>query len=101
MAEAEVANKWVGFGPVGKDPKTARTSSGQSVCSFQIAAPTRDGDRTVWVRVNVYDPPLVRYVRKHVKSGVTAHVVGELMNRKYRGTGPQLTEVRAHKISVT
>lgn len=100
MAEAEVANRWIGYGPVGKEPKLDHTSDGQTVCSFQISAPTRDGNRTVWVRVNVYDPPLVRYVRKHIRPGTVARVSGELMNRKYRGRGPQLTEVRAHEISV-
>lgn len=94
------ANKWVGFGAVDKAVKTGRIGNGQVVCSFQLAAPTRDGSRTCWVRVNVYDSSLIRYARRKIKPGVIAHVQGELMNRKHRGTGPQLTEVRAHTIDI-
>jgi single-stranded DNA-binding protein len=97
--DAEV-NKWVGSGPVAKDIKTGRIGNGQMACSFQLSAPTRDGNRTVWVRINVYDPSLIRYVRRKVKPGVIARVTGELMNRKHRGSGPQLTEVRAQEIDI-
>jgi single-stranded DNA-binding protein len=93
-------NTWVGSGSVVNDLRVGRVGNGQTVCSFQVSVPTVNSKRTVWVRVNVYDPTLIRYVRRKIHSGAMVSVSGELMNRKYRGTGPQLTEVRAHEINI-
>jgi len=91
-------NTWMGRGAVVQDVRVGKLTSGDYACSFQLAISCRGG-RMTWVRVNVYDKRVVRYVEGHLENGSQVAVVGELMNRKKTGQGgPQLTEVRAFEI---
>jgi len=91
-------NNWTGSGVVVQQVRHGRLSDGSHACTFQIEVPTVGGS-TTWLRVNVYDSTLVRYVDRHVQRGVRLRVGGELMNRKTAGrNGSQLTEVRALRI---
>jgi len=95
------ANTWNGIGRVAQDIRFGRTGEGQRVCSFQVTTTSR-GDRLTWVRINVYDQELVKYVKRRIVKGATVQVEGELMNRNKGGrNGPQLTEVRAFSIEPT
>lgn len=98
--EASEANTWTGCGTIVQEVRIGKLTSGDYACSFQVSVPCR-GDRKTWVRVNVFDRRLVKYVESHLRDGSEVSVVGELMNRKKaeRG-GPQLTEVRAFEIKV-
>ncbi len=93
------SNQWLGSGVVVQQVRHGRLSDNSHVCTFQLEVPTVNGS-TTWLRVNVYDSTLVRYVDRHVRRGVRLRVSGELMNRKTAGrNGNQLTEVRALRIS--
>lgn len=93
-------NRWLGVGRVAQEIRHGKTGGGDDVCSFQVTTTSR-GDRLTWVRVNVYDQDLVKYVRRKVTKGNIVRVEGELMNRNKGGRGQsglQLTEVRAFLI---
>lgn len=95
-------NQWIGIGEVRK-PEGQRAVQygkvrGSPVCSFEMVVPSRGGERVARMRVNVYEPKAVRYAQRHLSEGVSLRVEGELMNRRQRGSGPRLVEIRAFRI---
>ena len=90
-------NEWTGVGEVRQQVRTGKVGGGV-VCSFEIAVPSRGGQRIARVRVNVYEAKAVRYAQRHLKEGVFVRVMGEIMNRRRRGKGPRLVEIRASKL---
>jgi single-stranded DNA-binding protein len=82
---------------VAQEVRHGRLGDGRHVCTFQMEVVTVSGKMT-WVRINIYDATLVRYVDKKIRQPSRVSVKGELMNRKTTGRN-QLTEVRAFEIT--
>lgn len=95
----ENKNLWVGIGNISQNIRFGVTGNGADACSFQMAIGSR-GYRTTWVRVNVFDPSVIQYVKDRLSNGYLVKVEGELMNRTQHKNGLQLTEVRAFNISL-
>ena len=98
-------NKIILIGNVTKDPEKRATQSGNSVCSFTLAANRRfagpDGNKiTDFFRINAWRQ-LADVCGRYVTKGMKVSVIGELQPRTYEakdGTTRTSLEVSADEV---
>ncbi len=84
-------NKVILVGNLGRDPEIRSMPNGDRIANFSLATSEtwRDmssGERkekTVWLRVSVFNDNIVKVVENHVKKGSTVYVEGSLQTRKW------------------
>ena len=107
-------NKVILIGNVGQDPEIRSFQTGGKVCNLSIATSERWKDRetkeqkerTQWLRVVVFNEPLINLIEMYVKKGSKLFIEGQLETRKWTDASGQekySTEVvlRAYKGELT
>jgi single-stranded DNA-binding protein len=79
------------------------TDNGTPCATFKLASDRKGANKgeimTTWVKINVYNEPLVKLCESRLQKGVYVIVKGELMNRK--GIHGEVIEVRARELIFT
>jgi len=99
-------NKVMVIGNLGADPELRSTNSGESVCSFRLAATEKWKDKnggeqehTEWFKCSLWGKS-GEALAKHATKGSSLYVEGSLRTRKYQddtGADRYATEVRVDK----
>jgi len=99
-------NKVMVIGNLGADPELRATNSGESVCSFRLAATekwkSKGGDEqehTEWFKCSLWGKS-GEALAKHATKGSSLYVEGSLRTRKYQddtGADRYATELRVDK----
>lgn len=93
-------NKVIVSGNCSDSAQYHSTDNGTPCATFKLASDRRGANKgevlTTWIKINVYNEPLVRLCETRLRKGVYVIVEGELMNRK--GIHGEVTEVRAREL---
>jgi single-stranded DNA-binding protein len=96
-------NRVIVSGNVSDSARYHETSTGSKCATFRLASDRRGARSgevvTAWVKINIYNEPLVDICKTRLIKGVYVIVEGELMNRE--GAQGEVTEIRAKEIIFT
>lgn len=84
-------NKVILVGNLGRDPEVRNTQAGTKVCNLNVATSEKwkDGERTEWHRVVIFDDRLCDVAEKYLRKGSKVYLEGHLQTRKWQGQDGQ------------
>lgn len=91
-------NKVILVGNLGRDPEIRSMQDGKQIANLSVATTEKwkDGERTEWHRVVIFNEHLVKVAEKYLAKGSQVYLEGQLQTRKWTdkdGNDKHSTEV--------